>query len=113
MLNLTQEVPHPQVAGVGATGHFTATLTGTTLKWRLAFARLSGPPTGAQVHFGAKGKTGRALMILCGACRSPRAGTRKVTRAEITDMRAGKTYVNVDTATNRRGEIRGQIKHVS
>ena len=52
-------------------------------------------------------------MILCGACRSPRTGTRKVTRAEIRDMLAGKTYVNVDTATNRRGEIRGQIKRVS
>ncbi len=41
-LNVGQEVPHPKGTKVGASGRFTATLTGTSLKWRLTFAHLSG-----------------------------------------------------------------------
>src|SRR5262249_47222945 len=44
-LNVGQERPHPKGTKVGAAGRFTATLTGTTLHWRLTFAHLSGPAT--------------------------------------------------------------------
>lgn len=112
-LNVGQEVPHPKGTEVGASGRFTATLTGTTLKWTLTFAHLSGPATASHIHSGARGKSGPVLVSLCGPCTSPASGTATVTQAQITDMVAGKDYVNVHTAKNPNGEIRGQITHAA
>jgi hypothetical protein len=53
-LNIGQEVPHPKGTKVGASGHFAATLTGTTLKWTLSFLHLSGPATAAHIHQAAR-----------------------------------------------------------
>jgi hypothetical protein len=108
-LNVGQEVPHPKGTKVGASGRFTATLTGTKLTWRLTFAHLSGPATQAHVHKGVKGKSGPVLIPLCAPCKSPVSGTATVTAAEIAAMKAGKMYVNVHTAKNPAGEIRGQV----
>ena len=108
-LNVGQEVPHPKGTKVGASGRFTATLTGTTLKWRLTFTHLSGPATAAHIHRGVKGKSGPILVSLCGPCKSPVTGMSTVTPAEIALMKARKTYVNVHTAKNPGGEIRGQL----
>lgn len=106
-----QEIPH--VHATGASGRFTATLTrnatGGTLKWTLTFRKLTGPATAAHIHMGAKGKSGGILVSLCGPCTSPKTGTSTVTKADITAMLKGKTYVNVHTAKNANGEIRGQI----
>ena len=49
-LNVGQERPHPKGTKVGAAGRFTATLTGTTLTWRLTFSHLSGPASAAHIH---------------------------------------------------------------
>ena len=108
-LNVGQEVPHPKGTKVGASGRFTATLTGTTLKWKLTFIHLSGPATQTHVHKGVKGKSGPVLIPLCTPCKSPVSGTATVTAAEIAAMKGGKTYVNVHTAKNPAGEIRGQV----
>ena len=109
-LNIGQEKPHPKGTKAGASGRFTATLTGTTLKWKLTFTHLSGPAVGAHIHKGAKGVSGPILVTLCpSSCTSPLSGTKTLTQAEISDMKARKTYVNVHTAKNPGGEIRGQI----
>jgi hypothetical protein len=108
-LNIGQEVPHPKGTKAGASGRFTATLTGTTLKWTLTFAHLTGPATAAHIHPGVRGKSGPPLVPLCGPCSSPTSDTATVTQAEITAMVAGKYYVNVHTTKNPNGEIRGQI----
>ena len=108
-LNVGQEVPHPKGTKVGASGRFTATLTGTTLKWKLTFTHLSGPAMQAHIHKGVKGKSGPVLIALCTPCKSPVSGTATATAAEIAAMKAGKTYVNVHTAKNPAGEIRGQV----
>jgi hypothetical protein len=108
-LNTGQEVPHPKGTKVGASGRFTATLTGTTLKWTLTFAHLTGPATAAHIHPGVRGQSGPPLVPLCGPCSSPTRGTATLTQAEITAMVAGKDYVNVHTTKNPNGEIRGQI----
>jgi hypothetical protein len=40
---------------------------------------------------------------------SPVHGTATLTDAQIKDLEAGKWYVNVHTAANKGGEIRGQV----
>ena|SRR5579864_1861246 len=110
VLNIGQEVPHPTGTKLGASGTFTATVSGTTLSWKLTFSHLSGPATASHVHSGLKGKSGPVLIPLCGPCTSPASGTATVTAGQVTDMAAGKDYVNVHTTKNPNGEIRGQIK---
>jgi hypothetical protein len=109
-LNVGQEKPHPKGTKVGAAGRFTATLTGTTLTWKLTWKHLSGPAIGAHIHMGKKRVNGGIVVTLCPpSCTSPVTGTSVVTAAFVADMKARKTYVNVHTALNPGGEIRGQI----
>jgi CHRD domain len=108
-LNIAQEVPKETGAPASAGGTFSATLSGTTLKWSLSFTHLTGPASAAHIHLGAKGKSGPVIIPLCGPCKSPLSGTAKVTAAEIKDLTGGKTYANVHTAKNPNGEIRGQV----
>lgn len=109
-LNIGQVVPHPKGTKAGASGHFTATFTGTTLKWTLTFSHLSGPATAAHIHMGARGKNGIALVSLCGPCKSPMSGTANAVTDDVAAlMEKSGAYVNVHTAKNAEGEIRGEI----
>jgi hypothetical protein len=116
-LNTKLEVPRPKGATKG-TGTFTGTLkvvsaTKATLKWKLAFAHLTGPGLAAHVHLGAPGKAGKVVVPLCGPCRSGRGGMKAVTAVAAAAMIAGKAYVNVHTKANPNGEIRGTVKAAS
>jgi CHRD domain len=104
-----QEVPKQVVKDPAAHGLFKGTLSGTTLKWTLTFAKLTGPAAAAHIHMAAKGKSGAVLVPLCGPCKSGMTGTVKVTAAMMTAFRKHLLYVNVHTAKNPAGEIRGQI----
>jgi len=108
-LNAGQEVPHPVGTKAGASGKFTATVTGTKVAWTLTFAHLTGPATAAHIHSGKKGVPGAVIVPLCGPCTSGQKGKGTVTSAQLAQMKAGKTYVNVHTAKNPGGEIRGQL----
>ncbi len=109
-LNIGQEVPRPKGTKIGASGRFTATLRGTTLTWKLTFTHLTGAAGAAHIHSGVKGKAGPVVRALCGPCTSGATGTLTLTPAEITALQNRKDYVNVHTAKNPGGEIRGQIK---
>ena len=108
-LTVAQEVPKQAVKNAKAKGSFHATLAGNTLKWRLTFARLTGPATAAHIHMGAMGKAGAVVVPLCGPCKSGVSGTAKLTKALERAATKHKLYVNVHTAKNPGGEIRGQI----
>ena len=110
-LSSAQEVPKQVVKKPGAHGLFTATLTGTTLKWTLTYGGLTGAATAAHIHLGAKGVAGNVLVPLCPtpACKSGLKGTIKVTKALTTAFAKHLLYVNVHTAKNPAGEIRGQL----
>jgi len=109
-LNSKQEVPSPRGEPIRAGGSFTATLTGTTLRWKLTYSHLSGKGTAAHIHSGVKRKAGPVLVPLCGPCAATSAGTvKKVSATVIKALNNGDTYVNVHTAKNPNGEIRGQI----
>ena len=111
-LTIGQEVPKPSGAGLGATGRFTATLSGRVLSWKLTFGHLSGPAKVAVLHAGTAGVVGPRLATMCGPCSSGAHGVLVLTQAQVAAMLAGKTYINLGTSANPPGEIRGQIKRV-
>ena len=108
-LNSSQEVPNPRGEPVRAGGSFSVKLTGRTLAWKLTFSHLSGAAVAAHIHSGAKRKSGPVIVPLCGPCTATSAGTVKVSAAVATALQGKDTYVNVHTAKNPNGEIRGQI----
>ncbi len=81
---------------------------GTKLKWKLTFARLTGPAT-AHIHMAAKGKAGAVVVPLCGPCTSGVTGTATITPALLAAFNKHLLYVNVHTAKNPNGEIREQL----
>jgi hypothetical protein len=111
-LSSGQEVPKQVVKMAAAHGLFKGTLSGTKLKWTLTYAKLTGPATAAHIHMGAKGKSGNVLVPLCGAspvCKSGLKGTATLNAAELAAFKKHLLYVNVHTAKNPNGEIRGQL----
>ena len=110
-LNVGQEKPIPKGTKLGASGRFTATLKGTALTWRLTFRHLSGPAIAAHIHMGKRGKAGNVIVPLCPPrCVSGKSGTTMVKKDVRDAIERGLTYVNVHTAKNPGGEIRGQVK---
>jgi hypothetical protein len=111
-LSSGQEVPKQVVKMAAAKGLFKGTVTGSTLKWKLTYSHLTGTATAAHIHLGAKGKSGNVLVPLCGAapaCKSGLTGTIKLTSALKSAFGKHLLYVNVHTAKNPNGEIRGQL----
>ncbi|MEZ5098519.1 MAG: CHRD domain-containing protein [Thermoleophilia bacterium] len=111
-LNVGQETPRPTGTKRGASGKFTATLTGRKLAWKLTYKKLTGPALAAHVHVGKRGVAGDVVVPLCGespACTSGVSGSVTLTAAQAKALKAGGYYVNVHTAANPGGEIRGQI----
>ena len=88
---------------------FKATLTGAKLKWKLTFAKLTGPATAAHIHMAAKGQSGNVVVPLCAPCKSGATGTATLTAADLSAFRKHLLYVNVHTTKNPNGEIRGQL----
>jgi CHRD domain len=107
-LNAAQETPAPKGPARGS-GVFTATLSGRALTWRLTFAGLSGKALAAHVHLGRQRVAGPIAVPLCGPCVTGAHGRVTVTPRVRTALLAGGAYVNVHTARNAAGEIRGQI----
>jgi hypothetical protein len=107
-LDAAQETPAPKAAARGA-GLFTATLSGRTLTWRLTFSRLTGKAFAAHIHLGRQHVPGPVAIPLCGPCVSGAHGRVTVTAKVRTALLGGGAYVNVHTARNPGGEIRGQV----
>jgi hypothetical protein len=113
-LNARQEVPPQTFKVTRASGVFTATLgktkKGYKLFWKLTFKNLSGKARSAYIHKGRPGKHGPAYFHLCSPCLSGVHSKAYVSPTEMTLLKRGLMYVNVRTAKNPAGEIRGQIK---
>jgi CHRD domain len=108
-LSSGQEVPKQVVRNTVAHGLFKGTLSGGKLKWRLTFAKLTGPATQAHIHVARKGKAGAVLIPLCAPCTSGMTGTGTISTVALNDFKKHLLYVNVHTAKNPNGEIRGQL----
>lgn len=113
VLNTLQEVPKPKRTLRGATGRFTVTAvksgTSAVLTWRLTFSKLTGRAVAAHIHTGRRGVAGPVAVALCGPCRTGATGRATVNAATLAALESGRAYVNVHTARNAAGEIRGQI----
>jgi hypothetical protein len=80
------------------------------LTWKLTYSGLSGPATAAHFHGPAEpGKNAGVAVAIPNATSSPVEGSATLTDAQAADLAAGKYYVNVHTAANPGGEIRGQV----
>lgn len=112
-LSAAQEVPKPSGVRTTARGSFSARLvrsgTGGTLTWKLTFRGLTGKATASHIHVGARGRAGRVLLALCGPCRSGASGSARVNAKTVAALLGGTAYVNVHTARNAAGEVRGQL----
>ena len=113
-LNAKQEVPKQAVKNTAGTGAFSGKYVeagkGATLKWKLTFAHLSGPALQAHIHQAKRGVAGNVIVALCAPCKNGQTGTSKISAAVIKALEGGNAYVNVHTAKNPAGEIRGQVK---
>jgi hypothetical protein len=109
-LTAAAEVPKQVVKRPKAQGSFSATLAGTKLRFTLTYSRLSGAGLQAHIHLGKPGKSGNVLVPLCAPCKSGLHKTLTVPASLARKAVAGTLYVNVHTAKNPAGEIRGQIK---
>ena len=95
-------------------GKGTATLTFDTAKkklsWNVKYSGLSGPATAGHIHGPAAMGENAGPVIPFKKLKSPIKGSETLTDAQAADLEAGKYYVNVHTAANKDGEIRGQIE---
>jgi hypothetical protein len=82
------------------------------LTYNVTYEGLSGPAVAAHIHGpAAPGANGPPVVPFANAA-SPITGTATLTDAQAADLAAGKWYVNVHTAANKGGEIRGQIREI-
>ena len=56
-----------------------------------------------------EGNKNAGVAVAIPGTASPMAGSATLTDAQAADLMAGKWYVNVHTAANKDGEIRGQV----
>ena len=113
-LTAKAEVPAPTGAPAAAKGSFAGKYVEhkdtATLTWKLVFSGLSGPATAAHIHMAKPGAAGPVVVPLCGPCKSGQRGKATISAAVIKALESGNAYVNVHTAKNAAGEIRGQVK---
>jgi hypothetical protein len=103
------EVPPNASAGTG-TADVDFDAATKKLSWKLTYSGLSGPATAAHFHGPAEaGKNGGVAVAIPNATSSPVEGSATLTDAQAADLTAGKYYINVHTAANPGGEIRGQV----
>src|ERR1700683_4993097 len=108
-LDGASEVPANTSAGKGAADIDYDAAT-KKLSWKLTYSGLTGPATAAHFHGPAEaGKNAGVVVAIPGAALSPAEGSATLTDAQAADLAAGKYYVNIHTAANPGGEIRGQV----
>ena len=109
VLEGAQEVPPVTTNALGA-GSFNLSQSQDKLKFRVVVSGLSGPITMCHFHQGALGVAGPVVLDLMSfVSGNVIEGEVTPTPAIVTAMLAGQIYINVHTAANPGGEIRGQL----
>lgn len=112
----------PAVPGDGS-GSATVTISddGQSVSWDVSYSGLTGPPGAGHIHFGAADANGPVMIPF--ATVTPTGSTGTFNAADyasgdglpadwagaLAAIRGGNVYVNIHTAANPPGEIRGQL----
>jgi len=107
-LSTGAEVPPVTGSGTGTATVMLDTAT-KTITYNVTFSGLTGPAAAAHIHCGAAAGANAGVAVPFPKADSPITGTATLTEAQMADLQAGKCYVNVHTAANKGGEIRGQL----
>ena len=108
-LKSASEVPANASSGSG-TADVTYETQSKKLSWKVSYSGLTGPATAAHFHGPAEpGKNAGVMIPIQNIATSPAEGSATLTDAQAADLTAGRLYVNVHTAANPGGEIRGQV----
>jgi Cu/Zn superoxide dismutase len=107
-LSGAKEVPPKQVAGTGTADVQFDRDTGT-LRYTITYSGLTGPLTGAHIHGPAAATANAGVVVPFANAASPIRGEAKLNPTQAGDLMAGLYYVNLHTAANQAGEIRGQL----
>jgi len=108
-LKSSNEVPPVDSKGSGSV---TATFDTASkqLSWKGSVSGLSGPATAAHFHSAESGKNGAVVVPIAGADKGSSEGAATLNEAQAEELVAGKCYVNIHTAANKAGEVRGQVQ---
>ena len=107
-MSSANEVP-PNASG--ATGTAKVDLDGTMLKWTVTYSGTTGPVTAGHFHGPAMpGANAGVVVPFTGSLASGFTGSATLTPAQVTDLKGGLWYINLHTAANPGGELRGQVK---
>ena len=108
-LKASSEVPPNDSKGTGTLDAAYDT-TSKKLNWTITYAGLTGPATAAHFHGpAAAGANAPPAVPLAGKLESPIKGDATLTEAQLTDLQAGRWYLNIHTAAHKDGELRGQV----
>ena len=107
----TQEVP-PNASTATGSGVVTLDTTTNDLSWIINWSGTTGPLTAMHFH-GNAGPGANAGVVVniggIGGTTSPSVGKSIITAAMAADLQNGLWYVNLHTAVNPGGELRGQL----
>ena len=105
-LTAAQATPPTDSKGMG-TAEVTVDTDTKKVSWTTKIDGLTGDAKAAHIHGpAAVGETAPPEIDMSNAITE---GSADITEAQIADIKAGKTYVNVHTAKFPDGEIRGQL----
>jgi hypothetical protein len=107
-MKAASEVPPTTSKGSGS---LTATYDDATKKltWKGSYKDLSGPATAAHFHGPAPAGKNAAVMVPISPNGPSFEGSATLNDAQAKALMDGEMYVNVHTAANKGGEIRGQL----
>jgi hypothetical protein len=108
------EVPPTNSRGAAGTARLEYDKASHLVSWNVSFSGLTGAGTAAHVHGPADPGSNAAVVLILTPRNmfpivSPLQGSASLTDAQAADLMAGKWYVNIHTADNPSGEIRGQL----
>ena len=109
ILSANSEVPATTSAGTGE-ATIKIDTTNDKISWTIKYSGLSGAVTGAHFHGpAAVGANASVALPIAGDMLSPIKGDATITNEQKAQLLEGKWYVNLHTAANPDGEIRGQV----
>ena len=108
-LSGTSEVP-PVTGSASGTMQAKLDTQSNVLTWTITYSGLTGPATAGHFHGPAiVGQSAGVALPLTGSLVSPISGSATLSATQLADVMAGKWYINLHTAANPNGEIRGQL----